>query len=92
MSITCLVLLIVEVLDCLVVDQAVHRLVSSLIVRLVHGHPELSSPLGEGEGEHAVHDHGGEGHPSIGGTTGVGEDAADDAELQHGGDNIEDQR
>lgn len=52
-----LVFLVVEILDGFVVDQRIYRLVSGLILRLVHEHAELRSPLSDAQRVQGVHAH-----------------------------------
>ena len=84
-----LVRLVAEVLDRLVVEQAVDRLGIRLLVALVHPAPVLGAPLGDGEGEGDVArdgDEGDEGEPEIEERP---QDAADEADLDEGRQDVE---
>ena len=84
-----LVRLVAEILDRLVVEQAVDRLGIRLLVALVHPATVFRAPLGDGEGEGDVArdgDEGDEGEPEI---EEHPQHAADEADLDEGRQDVE---
>ena len=58
---------------------------------LVHVYPELSSPLSDPQCEGGVERHSAESDPGVLRAAGVGQDTRDQAELHHGGRDVEHQ-
>ncbi len=86
-----LVLLVGEVFDGLVVQEAVDRLGVGLAVALVHLAPVFDAPVGDGEGEDDIEDDGDEHHQREAAGIEAPQDPAHEQDLEHGRHEIEEQ-
>ena len=84
-----LVPLVAEILDRLVVEQAVDGLGVGLAVPLVHAPPVFQPPFGDREGEGDIEADGDEGHRRIGDAVEKPENAADHGDLHQGRQHVE---